>query len=114
MDKWLFIRLLTKIPTKLRSTILKKISWAAYKPFIVSLSLSLMLKSSPLFKIFRKKTSEEIGADKPLLIKQNECIFIGKTNKKYLYIVKSIRFYTSVVPRHYLRKYGIYFLVKIG
>ena len=30
-------------------------------------------KSSPLFKIFPNKTSQEIVAYKPLLIKQNEC-----------------------------------------
>ena len=106
MDNWLFIRLLTKIPTKLRSTILKKISWVAFKPFMVlffsklfgnyRISLSLMLlmiivhlarcclifqkKSSPLFKIFQKKTSQKIAAYKPLLIKQNECI----SSYKYL------------------------------
>ena len=99
MDNWLFIRLLTKIPTKLRSTILEKISWVACKPFIVlffsklfgnyRISLSLMLlmiivhlaqcclifqkKSSLLLKFFRKKTSQKIVAYKPLLIKQNEC-----------------------------------------
>ena len=33
-------------------------------------------ESSPLFNIFRKKTSQKIVAYKPLLIKHNECILL--------------------------------------
>ena len=104
VDNWLFISLLTKIPSKIQSTIIirKFLGLHAGKAFLVPffsksfgnyrISLSLMLlilivnlaqcclifqkKSSLLFKFFWKKTSQKIVAYKPLLIKQNECNMI--------------------------------------